>query len=241
MKICKSCGVELDVDMNFCPLCGQKHNERPAKLVNDKKNIPNTNEDQNTNNFEDLTDIQQRRIIWELMAFILVSCTVITLLIDLLIAKQVTWSKYTLTIGMILLLDTSILLFMQKRLVLLFVGLFLSTSLLLFLLDYYDNNLGSGVQMGIPILFFCYLILFSLSLLIRKIKQKGVNIVAYSLIAAGIICMCIEGIVSLHVYDCIKFQWSFIVMVSILPVSAILLYIHHRLSRVTNLKKVFHV
>lgn len=238
MKVCKFCGVELDAEMNFCPLCGHKFNTRvPKEPI---ESIP-ADLKSGSFNFEDLSKHQQRKFIWELVAFILVSCTIITLLIDLLITKQVTWSKYTLTIGMILLIDSSIVIFMQKRIFLLFLCLFLSTSFLLFLLDLYDSNLDSGVKLGIPILFFIYLILLTLFLVIRRNKKKGINIVAYSLIAAGFICMCIEGIISLHIVDAIRFQWSVIVMVAILPVSAILLYIHYRLSRVTNLKKVFHV
>lgn len=239
MKVCNYCGVELDAEMNFCPLCGHKFNMKiEQKEINESKCA---NQKDNTFNYEDLSIHQQKKFIWELVAFILISCTVITLLIDLLITRHITWSKYTTTIGLILLLDASIIIFMRSRILLLFLCLFLSTSLLLFFLDLYNENLNIGVQLGIPILFFIYLILLSLFLIIRKNKQKGINVIAYSLIAAGIICMCIEGMVSLHVYGCMKFQWSFIVMVSILPVSAILLYIHYRLSRVTNLKKVFHV
>ena len=241
MKVCNYCGVELDAEMNFCPLCGHKSNsqvlkgrkEPQDKAVNDLK--------PGNFNFEELTQNQQKKVVWELAAFILVSCTVITLIIDLLITKHLTWSKYTLTIGMILLIDLSLIIFMQKRIVLMFLGCFLSTSLLLFLLDLFGNNLDGGVKLGIPIIFFIFLVLLILFLIIRKTKQKGINIIAYSLIAAGIICLCIDGIISLHIYEVLKIQWSFVVMVAILPVSAILLYIHYRLRRVTNLKKVFHI
>jgi hypothetical protein len=194
-----------------------------------------------TFSFEDLSQKQQKRFVWELAAFILISCTVITLIIDLLVSKHLTWSKYTLTIGMILLIDVSLIIFMQKRIILLFLGSFLSTSFLLFLLDLYDRNGDNGVKIGIPIIFFVFLILLLLFVVIRKVKQKGINIIAYSLLAAGGICLCVEGVLSMHLHAVLQFHWSFVVMVSILPVSAILLYIHFRLRKVTNLKKVFHV
>ncbi len=241
MKVCNTCKVELDAEMNFCPLCGQKCNTPVPKVH--KVDLTETSVDQKTGtfNFEDLSHRQQQKFVWELTAFILVSCTVITLIIDLLVTKHVTWSKYTLTIGMILMIDISLIIFMQKRIFLLFIGSFLSTSFLLFLLDLYDKNLDSGVKLGIPIIFFIFLILLLLFIIIRKSKQRGVNIIAYSLIAAGVICLCIEGIISLHAIDVIRLRWSFVVMVSILPVSGILLYIHYRLRKVTNFKKVFHV
>lgn len=241
MKVCNKCGVELDAEMNFCPLCGHKFNA-PTAPVQKKVHERASNEQKNESfNFEDLSQRQQKRFVWELAAFILISCTVITLIIDLLITKHITWSKYTLTVGMTLLLDASIIIFMQKRPILLFFGLFLSTSLLLFLLDLYNKNLDTGVKLGIPILFFIFLVLMLLVLVIRKTRKKGVNIIAYTLLAMGLICLCIEGIISVHTIETIRFQWSFVVMVAILPVSAILLYIHYRLSKVTNFKKIFHI
>ncbi|HEY5499977.1 MAG TPA: zinc ribbon domain-containing protein [Bacteroidales bacterium] len=241
MNVCNYCGVELDAEMNFCPLCGHKSNAPVVSSRKDSNNKEPKEAETVVYNFEDLTQLQQRKIVWELATFILVSCVVITTIIDLLISKHITWSKYTMTIGLVLLIDISLIIFMQKQLFLLFSGCFVSTSLLLFLLDLYNHNLYTGLKLGIPIIFFICLVVFLLALLIRKIKQKGINIIAYSLVAAGIICMCIEGIITLHLQNQLKFQWSMIVMVAVLPVSAILLYIHYRLKRVTNLKKAFHI
>jgi len=241
MKVCNYCGVELDAEMNFCPLCGHKSNSPVAKAhkeVNKKEPI---DAQKVAYNFEELTKSQQGKVVWELAAFVLVSCVVITLIIDLLISRQITWSKYTLTIGLVLLIDISLIIFMQKRLFLLFSGCFVSTSLLLFLLDLYSKNIDTGLKLGIPIIFFICLVVFLLAILIRKSKQKGINIIAYSLIAAGIICICIEGIITLHTQNQLKLLWSMVVLVSVLPVSAILLYIHYRLKRVTNLRKAFHI
>jgi uncharacterized membrane protein len=241
MKVCNYCGVELDTEMNFCPLCGHKSNTPVVSSRKDSNNKEPKQAQAAAYNFEDLTQRQQRKVVWELAAFILVSISVITLIIDLLISRHVTWSKYTMTIGLVLLIDFSLIIFMQKRLFLLFTGCFASTSLLLFLLDLYNQNIDNGLKLGIPIIFFSCLVVFLLALLIRKSKQKGINIIAYSLFAAGIICMCIEGIITLHTQNQLKLQWSMIVLISVLPVSAILLYIHYRLKRVTNLKKAFHI
>jgi len=241
MNVCNYCGVELDAEMNYCPLCGHKSNTPVVTGRKDANNKVPKETKTEAFNFEELTQRQQRKLVWELAAFVLVSCAIVTLIIDLLISRQITWSKYTLTIGLVLLIDISLIIFMQKRIFLLLSGCFISTSLLLFLLDLYNQNLVRGLKLGIPIIFFIFLVVFFLLILIRKSKQKGINIIAYSLIAAGIICMCIEGIIILQTHNVLKFQWSMIVLVSVLPVSAILLYIHYRLKRVTNLSKFFHI
>lgn len=241
MNVCNYCGVELDVEMNFCPLCGHKSNSLVVSSRKDSNKKVHVEPKTVAYNFEELTQRQQRKVVWELAAFVLVSISVITLIIDLLITKQITWSKYPMTIGLILLIDISLILFLQKQFFLLFSGCFVSTSLLLFLLDLYNNSPYTGLKLGIPIIFFICLVVFLLAILIRKAKQKGINIIAYCLVAAGILCMCIEGIITLHTQYQLKLQWSMIVLVSVLPVSAILLYIHYRLKRVTNLKKAFHI
>ncbi|MCK9310832.1 MAG: DUF6320 domain-containing protein [Bacteroidales bacterium] len=233
MNVCNYCGVELDAEMNYCPLCGHKSNTPVVTGIKETKT--------EAYDFDELTHFQKRKLVWELAAIVLVSGVVASFIIDLFINKQVTWSKYTITIGLVLLINTSLIIFMQKRFFLLLSGCFISTSLLLVLLDLFNLNLDWGLSLGIPIIFFLYLVLCFLSILIRKSRQKGINIIAYSLTAAGILCLCIEGIISLHMYNLLKFQWSVIVLVSVLPVSAILLYIHYRLKRVTNLKKFFHI
>lgn len=241
MNVCNYCGVELDAEMNFCPLCGHKSNTPVVSSRKDTINKEPKEAETSAYNFDDLTKSQQRKVVWELAAFVLISCVVITLIIDLLISRQITWSKYTMTIGLVLLIDLSLIIFMQKQFFLLFSGCFVSTSLLLFMLDVYNHSLYTGLKLGIPIIFFICLVVFLLAILIRKSKQKGINIIAYSLIAAGIICLCIEGIITLHTQNQLKLQWSMIVLISVAPVSAILLYIHYRLKRVTNLKKAFHI
>jgi hypothetical protein len=241
MKACNYCGVELDAEMNYCPLCGHKSD---TPVVKDHKGVQDKELKETSSeayDFDDLTKHQKRKLVWELIVLILVSGLVASFLLDLIITKQITWSKYTITIGLVLLINISLIIFMQKRIFLLLTGCFISTSLLLLLLDLFNQNFFWVLTLGIPIVFFIYLVVFALSISIRKSKQKGINIIAYSLVAAGILCFFIEGTLSMHAYHLLKFQWSVIVLVSVLPVSAILLYIHYRLKRATNLKKFFHI
>lgn len=240
MNVCNYCGVELDVEMNYCPLCGHKSNTQVPKGGKDSKNgLQET--DMDVFHYEELTQRQKRKLVWELAAFILILTSLVTLIIDLLTSKQITWSKYTMTVGFILLTDVSLILLIEKRLLLVLIGCFISTSLLLFLLDLYTLNIDNGLTIGVPIIFFIFLVLFLLAILFQKTKQKGINIIAYALVAAGIICMCIEGIISLHMLNVLQLHWSLIVLVSVVPVSAMLLYIHYRMKRATDLKKVFHI
>jgi len=194
-----------------------------------------------TYDFKELTQHQQRELAWELMAVILVSGVLVSVIVDLFINKQLSWSKYPIAIGLACLINISLIIFAQKRLFLLLSGSFISASLLLLSLDLFDRHLGWGIELGIPLIFVTYLAGYFFSILIRKSRQKGLNRIAYFLIAAGMLCLCIEGILSLYTDQLLRLQWSLIVLVSVLPVSGILFYIHYRLKRATNLKKFFHI
>ena len=66
MNVCNYCGVELDVEMNYCPLCGHKSNT-PATSASDIKECiekeSNGTKDESYN-FDELTQLQKKKIIW---------------------------------------------------------------------------------------------------------------------------------------------------------------------------------
>lgn len=241
MKTCYKCGVELDPEMNYCPLCGHKSNapvETSIKENNLKEPEKNGVE---AYAFNELSGPQKNKLAWEIIAIILVSGIVSTFLIDLIINKGMTWSKYTITTGLFLIINTALFLFLTKKPFILVSGSFISTSLMLLLLDLFNQSFTWGLKLGIPIVFSICLVLFFLTMIIRKSSQKGINIIAYSLLAAGILCFLIEGAISFYSIDFLKFRWSIIVLITVLPVASIMAYIHFRLKRVTNLRKFFHI
>ncbi|MBN1926481.1 MAG: zinc ribbon domain-containing protein [Prolixibacteraceae bacterium] len=241
MNLCKNCGVELDINMNYCPLCGQKSTQSDS-LFSDKK--PEKKEFKAINepyNLNELSASQKRKVFWELSAIILASSVVVSFIIDLIISKEINWSKYPITIGIFLFINISLISFIPKKIFILLSGSFISTSLFLIILDLYIHNLGWGFKLGIPIIFFIYLIVFFLTVVVKKSRQKGINLIAYFLIAAGIMGLCIEGILSLHLLNRFELRWSIILLVSLLSASGILLFIHYRLKKATDLKRFFHI
>ena len=241
MNICKNCGVELDVEMNYCPLCGQKStiSEIPGRIEKHSGKYADPVEE--SYNFHELTELQRRKVLWELIMIILFTGFVTTVVIDLIVNSQISWSKYTLAIGFFLIINASLIAFMQRRIFLLMIFSFLSTSLLLLLLDWFSEDPYWGMHLGVPLIGCLYVILFSLIKIIQNSKRKGINIIAYSLIAAGIMGLCTEGILSLYLQNKLALQWSLILAVSITAVSTILLFIHFHLQKGTSLKKFFHI
>jgi RNA polymerase subunit RPABC4/transcription elongation factor Spt4 len=242
MKTCNYCGVELDVDMNYCPLCGHKSNA--PVIVNEKERIPRKVQVDvagDAYDFDELTRPQKLKLVWEITTIVLLSGMVVTTVIDVLIKGGISWSRYSIAAGLFLFAVVSLLVFVSKRPFWMAVGFFVSTSLLLFLIDVFNHQYTWGLRLGIPLSLFVSLVGYVLIVVIAKSKQKGINIIAYALVAAGIMCLFIEGVISWYNTHGLILRWSLIVLICVIPVSGILAYIHFRLKRVTNLKRFFHI
>jgi uncharacterized membrane protein YhfC len=72
-------------------------------------------------------------------------------------------------------------------------------------------------------------------------KQKGLNLIAFSIIAGGLLCLCIEAGISLYTFNRIDLNWSLIALTAAIFISALLFYLHGRLKKLSDLKRFFHI
>lgn len=240
MIICPQCGVELDEQMTVCPLCnsGMKGDSRPEVIPDESEDLQSQ---RMMSDYTSLTQIQKRKLFWELSGLILLSGILVTLIIDLVTSGSITWSRYSVTVCLVLFANVTLLSFWRHRLILLLGGSFLSTSLLLVLLDMYNEKIGWGTQLGVPLLLAFYIVVFLLGMVIKGSKHHGFNIIGFFFTAAGLFSLCIEGIVNRYVKGTIDFHWSLIVFVSMIPIASIFFFIHYRLKKGIELKRFFHI
>ena len=241
MKTCNYCGVELDNNMNFCPLCGEpvmdKDNEKTEYIQVRKRQ----QEEKLLSPYQKLTASQKLKIFWQISGIIFISGMLVTLIIDFLANNAITWSKYPIATCVVLFINTTLISFLYKKIAFLIIGSFLSTSGFLLLLDLFDKASGWSVKLGVPMLLAGYIIVILLVRLIKKAEKKSLNVIAYSLISAGLLSICAEGIISLYVKNQLHIEWSIIVVASVVVISTILLYMHHRLKKGIDLKRFFHI
>lgn len=240
MIYCQNCGVELEENANYCSLCGEPVLDKTSSAQLDYLTSGKTKNKALTD-FQKLNQLQKRKIFWEISGIILFSSMLITLTINLVINHSMTWSKYIITTGFVLFANITLVLFLNKKIFSLFFLSFMASTALLLLLDNYTGNNGWDTKLGIPLLLTAYIIVLSFILIERKAKQKELNLIAYSIIALGLLCVCIDGIISVYIKNRLSFGWSMIVMVAVIFVSMILLYVHGRLKRGTDLKRFFHL
>ena len=241
MVQCPNCRVELEENANFCSLCGEPLMDKSAENTTYIRSGKMRREEKLLTDYQQLTGFQKRKIFWQISGLILISGIIITLLIDFIGNRDITWSKYPATISLVLFINFTLNTFLRKKMTLMVALSFLSVTGLFMLFDVFAGDTGWEIKPGISILLVAYLAVFGLISMIRKAKQKGLNVIAYSLVAAGLFCIYTEGIISIYFRDSVYFGWSLVVMVSVALIALLLLYIHYRLKKATDLKRFFHI
>lgn len=85
MKICNSCGVELDEALHVCPLCGRDPSDETVKGVS-VKNMP-----------EGIIELHRREQadrLWELTVIIAFSAICVCTIVDLIVGPGLKWSLF---------------------------------------------------------------------------------------------------------------------------------------------------
>lgn len=240
MIYCKHCGVETEANASFCSLCGAPISNKET-IAADGSTSLHISKRKSLSPYQKLTRVQKRKIFWEIAGMIIFSGILISLTINLVGDRTFSWSKYVVAVGLVLFIDITLISFWHKRLLLVFLLSFLSAAGFILLLDMYSGNSGWGTQYGVPLLFSAYVIVLLFVLLLRKAKQKGLNVIAYALVAVGLMCVSIDGVIFIQKGEYEHAGWSLTVLVSTLLLSSLLMYTHHRLKKVTDLKRVFHI
>ncbi|MBI9065235.1 MAG: zinc ribbon domain-containing protein [Marinilabiliaceae bacterium] len=240
MKSCNNCGVELDKNMTSCPLCGLEAGKKRLETGQDELNKVNL-KGQILREIVNLTREQKLKLFWQISGIILGSGIVATLLINLIISHTISWAKYNLVASLALFANISAFTFLRTRPVLMVTVHFLSLAGMLFVLDQISVNANWGTKLGMPILLSLYVLLLIVLLLIRLSNQLGFNILAVIFMALGLFLLSIEGSISFYLRQVIQFGWSIIAAASLMPVAAVLFFVHYKLKKGSELKRFFHI
>ena len=232
MPICQHCGVEVEMQQGPCPLCKHPLDQAAESLLISEAGLPDT---------KPLSTAQKVTLFWELSTILHFSALVVTLLIDLIINKKLTWSLYTITSIVASFNFITLLCFAVKRLWIFLPGLLINALGLLLLLDLYHNGIEWFVNPGLPLAGFFVLLLGMVMIFGYRTRQRGFNIIGAASLAVGIYCILTETFISLALHEPVSLSWSVIVAASLLPFSLLLMYYHYRLKRGTSLRKFFHL
>lgn len=234
MVICKKCGVELEADMQHCPLCGE------PVAGNGNMQVPLPYKQQVFQQHRKMS-LPQKKFTWEIVSIILLSGMIATFIIDFIINKKITWSEYPIAISLTIFSYISLFSFWNQKTILQITGSLILSSFFLFLLDAMTGATNWSVELGIPLLLAGNLVAALLIAVIRMSKYKGINLIAYAFLGAAILCIGIEFILSNFKTGSLQVGWSIIVAGCVIPVVVVLLFVHFRLKKGRSLEKTFHI
>jgi hypothetical protein len=120
-------------------------------------------------------------------------------------------------------------------------GGFIVSSICILILDALIGSFNWALNLGIPLLLASNIVIATLLTAIQMSKHQGINLIAYSFIAAALLSISIEGILSFYKTNLFHLWWSLIVAACIFPVVIVLLFVHFRLQKGRSLHKTFHM
>lgn len=183
----------------------------------------------------------QRKFIWEIVSITIFSAVLATLAINLIINGRISWSEYPVALCLIVFSYVSVFAFLDQKAVGAIIGGFFASSVFLLTIDWLTGGIGWVAKFGIPLLFSGNAVATGLFFVIFLTKKKGVNLIAYFLIAAALFCICIEWILHFFTPGPLHLRWSLIVSACILPVVLVLFYVHYRVMKTRTLERIFHI
>ena len=225
---CERCGVQLEEDMDRCPLCGGvgRVNEEPAfseyAVAAERSVVPPV-----------------RRIAARVLGLLSATAVVILLIVDLFFSGGLSWTPPVVTpivfgtlMGLFPLLST--------RWWRVFVAELGAVAGMLALLDALgDGSLEWFVPVALPILALTAILLAVSARLVPR--APGVAKGALVLAAAGVLTTGIEITVRHYRGMEIAISWSAVVLVSTLPAAAFLLLLQQTVLRYVDLRRRFYL
>lgn len=234
MSYCTNCGVELDDDLGTCPLCGfSVGNQVTRELKETSELYPSE--------IIHLHKEESRRNIWELSAIIAFSGIAVCTIVDFVILKRLTWSRYADSSILITWISLTLFLLAERKYLIILPGLLVSVLTLLFLFNLFTPPLNWFFKIGLTITIALFISICIVIFLWKVAHFKGFNILAFAFLVLSGFCIVTEVFIDKFVFGKVEIRWSAIVAVSILPIALVLLFVHYRMQKGKRLDSYFHV
>jgi hypothetical protein len=244
MPYCPDCGVEIG-QAKRCPLCGAENPRFAHASTSTETQISRPECGEHTSPFieadmdESLTRAEKKKAAWEILSVVLGITSVTVVLINFLVVRRISWSLYPLASFMFIwALATAFLILSQKpRLQILLIAL--APPAFLLVLGFIIGKDAWAWRLALPICLLAEGIAAIISLLARNTRRKGLNILAFVFSGSAIFCLGIELFIDIFIGNPMRLSWSIVTALALLPIAIFLLYIHHRVAKSTNLRRLF--
>jgi len=227
MAICKNCGVDLGEGNEKCPLC-EPADSKPGKIVT-------------AADLFRLSRIENTRHLYEITLLLLVSGVIITLAIDAVLGRGMSWSLTTTTCLGYLIVFISAIYFLRKRPYLVISLATAATLVFLFLLDRLTGHPGWFRSIASPLTVAAAMLTAAVLFLNSLSRYRGLNLLATILIALALFVLITEFLTDRLLTSAYRPQWSVITAASLVIIAMFFIFIHYRMKRGRSLGRLFHI
>ena len=245
MPYCPECGVEIG-NAPRCPLCGTPNPKAVPEAKNPCNDVDMPEKHPAANIiFEGGEGIfskeEKRTVLWEVLSVAFAIAIVVLGAVNLFESRRLSWSLYPIISILLVWVEATAFLVLKNMQVLRIVLGAIAPPAFLLALGFASGNPRWALGLAIPIAVLIESLIGALVLAIGMSKRKGLNLVAYVLVAAAILCIGLELFIDLFVQGVVAFDWAPICVIALLPIAGFFLYLHYRVVRTTNLRRLFHL
>lgn len=235
MPFCKECGVEVESYIEVCPLCSTSIYDNDIKPEAETAKYPDIP-------LVETNKRVMRFFVWEIISSLLLTAFLIVVLTNFILEFTISWAWYPMASILLVWLLTTIPLFLIKKPLLIPIMAVLSIMAFLVFIDFIgDLSFDWCHIVALPVSVVLILVTTLIVILSRNVKRKGINIASFIMFGSAIIVLCLEGILDFAFEEKIEFSWSLTVVVPLSLIGGLLLYLHYRLLKNGDIKKLFQI
>jgi len=240
MPYCSRCGVEVDDGVQACPLCAAPIQKLDAASPG-SVNAPYPQHIIDPSDEYRLSKAERRRIGIELLTLAVGLASAALFLVDLLPDGRLGWSRYavaSVVFGWVVSV-APIMLYGRTKMAL----AVMATAVIGFLLalDGMDGGLGWSLALGVPIAIATMMASAATVAVMASRHVKGLNLLGIGALGLAAYLVALESVLRLGLGSSVRPYWSIVAALALVPVAIFLFYLHGRVLRGADLRKIFRL
>ncbi len=189
MAECPKCRVIFE-HSDICPLCGT---HASGQITASDSLYPDFESDASG----DSNSLGFRLNLWGAISILSLAPMLLTVSIDIIFSKSLSWSVYPSTVFFCLWLYGTSIFFFKRLPLFLVLSTFLITCILLFFLDFCSGGIDWFFRLAFPVIFSIFANFSWAFFTLRKARRIGFNLVAFSIFVIIAICLCTDFFINI--------------------------------------------
>lgn len=232
--------MEVDDGVASCPLCAApiQNLDAPARKP---ENGPYPQHIIDPEDAYRLSKAERRRIGVELLTLAAVLASAALFLVDLLPDAHLGWSPYavaSILFGWTMAVAPIFMYGRIKAALAIMAGAIMAFMLAL---DGLDGQLDWSLTLGTPIAMASFMIAAATAEIMATRRIKGMNMLGIGALALAALLIALESILRIGLGTSIRPYWSIVAALALVPVAVFLFYLHGRVLRGADLRKIFRL